>query len=434
MKKRLLIPSLIIAIIASSLGGWYIFLRAQNNATSEAARARGFGSDAPSFSGSSGSTFSNIIGGIIGSPEEGEEQTTNTPPRLWKVSAAPAAGVALFGSSTSTSVQFVDRTTGNIFSANTENGTVARITNTLVPNVLHALWAGSEDVIMQSVDEQGVIQTFSASIVSQDEEAGATPSTAPIGNSNSQREVTAAKKLSGVYLEPDIMAIAVSPQMAEKIFYLVPNANGVLGITAKRDGTDLSRVWNFPIRGWHISWINPDEAVLSQKASSGASGNAYVLSMADGELTPAIVDKKGLSVAVGSAPESILYSTSGPDAPALFVRSKNGNLPLRLSTFADKCVWSSAEEQLAYCAVPQSIPNASLPDAWYRGETHLSDVWWKIDTASGSSELLLSPESEYGVALDVINPMMNDAGTYIVFLDNTTQTPWVMRINADEKP
>ena len=97
-------------------------------------------------------------------------------------------------------------------------------------------------------------------------------------------------------------------------------------------------------------------------------------------------------------------------------------LPVR--TVADKCVWSPSPHTV-FCAVPQSLPaGGGFLDAWYRGQVHTADQWWQIDTDTGASEMLFSPD----IPLDVQDPIIDPQGQYIIFKNAADQSLWALRI------
>src|SRR3989344_5709538 len=85
----------VILFILFGLGWWYFFLRAQQGELRATDRARGAGTEIPSFESGAGSTYGNLVtnsgfGGIIAnlSSPSNEANATNTPtvlPRLWQV-------------------------------------------------------------------------------------------------------------------------------------------------------------------------------------------------------------------------------------------------------------------------------------------------------------------------------------------------------------
>lgn len=406
MSRRIvyIVGAILIAVVLAALAGWYFFLERRGATLADLSAGRGFGDVIPFFNNSSGSTFENIIDGFR-TDEEGGEEEVQEAPRLWRVNPAPAADIS-FTRATNTSAYVIDRATGYVFEAAPHNSSFVRLTNTLVPNVNEATWASGTRVLLRHLNDRGSIVTFSGALVaaSSTEEAG---------------------RLNVAALEPNIIALTSRIEQ-EDIFYIAPHTSGVVGILAAANGQDTRRIWDSMVSGWQPYLLEEGGIALVQNASSGVLGSAYVVSESGTE--PLITNKRGLSVAIANASDPFLYSTAHESELRLFARSSAGETPIPLNGIAQKCVISPVERNMAFCAVPENFSPNGYPDTWYRGEVHSSDRWWRVDMSTGAVEFMLSPEAEYGVAIDVLDPTIDPSGRYIAFLDATTMTPWMLRI------
>ncbi|PIR86586.1 hypothetical protein COU13_00080 [Candidatus Kaiserbacteria bacterium CG10_big_fil_rev_8_21_14_0_10_43_70] len=410
----------IIFAILLLLLGWFLFVRGQNSEIEKNLEGRGFGTNIPVFEGEGfGSTNQNIKDALLSgfglftnsSNEQNDEGAEKILPRLWNPSSIPSAGISIMGVATSTKIQFVERPSGNVFEANLTEGNVNRISNTLIPNVYQAFWGGEGVLVMQHLDENGDIATFLGSIIK------------PTASSTENAIGT----FSGSYLEPDITSVSTDME-SKKIFYIVKTINGAVGITTGGKENDSKRIFTSRTSGWRSNILNPDAILLFQNASEAVEGSAFVL---DGKGNRTLIKNnvRGLIITISPDEKSLLYNNIVSDRITLLSQSEGSvEREVPLSTFAEKCVFSPQDSSIAYCAVPRGIPDEPMPDAWYRGEVHFSDDWWIVNLENGSVEQLISPESEYKVTIDVINPQINEDGTHIVFLDAYTRTPWVLRI------
>jgi hypothetical protein len=231
-------------------------------------------------------------------------------------------------------------------------------------------------------------------------------------------------------LPRNITSIASNqPQKNTSIFYLAPYQGGAAGTLSNANGTNATRIWQSALTGWNSEWVG-DHILLSQKSAGGIIGSAYTLSQ-KGNLRSLISNEPGLFVRENRTTGSILYSTvQSNNTVALTVRNTDGSsIDLPFTTLADKCLWSTRDTITLYCAVPQIIPtNTTLPDAWYRGEIHFSDSWWRFNTKTGSVDEVYNPAAS-NQSLDILDPVMSEDGSYIGFIDATTGTAWVLRIN-----
>jgi len=420
------IGGFVVSVIALLLLGWFLFLRNEQGAISEVLLGRGFSSSIPTFEGgATGSTNRNLRESLFedfgfsskttSGAKEAEPDVFQTP-RLWQVSGIPAAGVvainkSLMGGASTTSpffIQFVERPTGHIFEADPKTGSIARVSNTLIPNTQEASWAAEGQVLLRHLDDELDILTFSGRI----EEATSTEG--------------GGTKLAGQYLEPDIVSIATHPE-TEGVFSLIKTVSGVVGIIAGSDGNNAKRIFDSTLSGWRATRAG-DFFVLTQNPSHGAMGSVYTLTEG-GVLSAVVLNRPGLTAIVNSSNTAYLYGEAAGGTMRLFVSANGGSSQeLFVATLADKCVFDPSQEFVVFCAVPNQTSALPMPDSWYRGETHFSDTWWKINTLEKSAEHIFSPESEFGVSLDVRDPYMNEGGTHIMFLDALTLTPWAFRI------
>ena len=107
---------------------------------------------------------------------------------------------------------------------------------------------------------------------------------------------------------------------------------------------------------------------------------------------------------------------------------KGTSAPVGISTLADKCTWSTKEKSVVYCAVPQSIPAGLYPDDWYKGKVSFNDGLWRIDTATGATDSVMTPELEAGVSMDIVNLSFDQAENALVFINKKDLTPWVFNL------
>lgn len=389
--------------IVSGLAGWYFILRAQESRISATDAARG---SASPLGGVIGSTYSNIVASLTGTTTP-----KAAPARLSRVSDTPVAGMG-FTYDGALALRFVERATGYVLSADPAGGAIERLTNTLMPKTYEAFFARDGALIERSINEQGFITTFAGA-------PGATSTRGNVGASESS--------LAGSYLDRNILEVAINPN-ARELFSLVSDESGVVGVRSEWDGSKAERVFESPLSQWEAVWLADGRIILTQKAADGILGYAYELSKAG--LSPLIRAVPGLTLRAKSSSGALLYGQSGNEV-ALFAQVSRDATAVRLPirTSADKCVWSPGKTPIAFCAVPHSIPTGAYLDLRYAGALHTSDAWWRIDASAGSAEILYDPE-ETGVSLDVERPTIDDAGTYIAFMNGSDQSLWMLRIAA----
>jgi hypothetical protein len=400
-----------VVIMLGGLAGWYFFVQRHIDATEQNDAARSFGST-PTFGESLGSTYRNLIEGLsgdFGTDSGAPEEVGHAAPRLWRVSAAPVAGMGFMG--TTSSLYFAERATGNVLRASPERSAILRLTNTLMPKVHEALFAEDGSVILRFADADDRATTFAATLAS----------TTPSLDSNSSPQT-----LKGVYLPHDIVSI-VALRDASQILYLMENpAGGVVGVTAKWDGTRQTKIYESPLSEWRLTSFEDGAAVLAQKASDDVAGYSFMLKE-NGTVTSLIGNMPGLTVLPRTS-GARLYSISSGGTRTLFVQASPSAAPVSLPirTITDKCVWRKGADLVAYCAVPRAAEGDNFLRDWYRGAIHTADAWWVINASAGTVELLYTPPHEYG--LDVRDPAIDESGAYLAFINGVDRSLWMLRI------
>ncbi len=388
-----------IVLLVFGLGGWYLFLRAQTEDIRSASEARGFGSGIPTFTEAIGSTLANIASGFGGGSEPKVEQQRRAP-QLWQVNTTPTAGMAFVATST---LRFLERSTGYLFDADPATSAVTRLSNTLIPKVYEAEISG-EHVAGRGLDSEGMIVSFTATLET-------STTTGSIG------QLHAAPLRAGT--------LAIEGAGEDALLTLVSSGSGSALMSSAWDGAEPETLLSSALPAWRVIAV-PGKIVLAELPASGIPGSAYELS--SGVLSPLVRSIPGLIVLPRATSSALLYSSSSGANASLFARASGSSstIELPVKTLADKCVWAPGARLVAYCAVPHTIPDAYL-DARLRGEAHTSDAWWVVDIGAGSAEPLYSPESE-GLLLDIAEPRINDAGTYIAFKNSADQSLWMLRI------
>jgi hypothetical protein len=400
----------LVVLLLLALGAWYLFISGRIGALRDIGEGRGLGSAIPSFTGPSGSTFENLVSGL-GFQSAPAVEGPQAPPRLWRVQSTPVAGHGFLQSTTTESVvRFMERSTGYLFDADTVTGAVERRTNTLVPRVYEAFFSPNGSVIARTLSEGELAQTTAATVV--------------------QGTSTELADLSELSLGEDVFAVL--PSIQEEIFVsLVSDGAFHALIRSGWDGSDPERIARLALRNWHMSWLEDNSIVIAQSPASGLSGSAYRL-FPDGTQALLARNVPGLTIAAHPSSGAVLI---GSDSGLLTLSAKLDGAPptpLSLRTTAEKCVWAPGDDLIAYCAAPGTIQSNRFLDDWHQGKVHTSDTWWKVNARDGTTEFLLSPESELNILIDVERPIMNAAGTHISFMNARDKSLWVLRVEDSE--
>lgn len=345
--------------------------------------------------------------GLVGSSTEGK------PPRFRQISKTPVAGFDFVETSSGYNVWYVERANGNIFQTSTSSRETVRITNTTIPKVYEAFIAkNGAQVALRTLDETtGNIQTFVAS-----------PKT-KTGTSSADQT----KELVGSYAPNNIRNMTVSPSKSS-LFGILNGVLGGEGIIYPFSGVS-SIVFSHTIRNWVPEWVNSTTISMTTAPSARTQNLAYLFNTTTKALTKIAGPKNGLVVSVSP---NLAYS--------LLSENKNNLLSFSLlniktqqetvlsrQTVADKCVWSSKNNDVAYCGLPKTVPSGVYPDSWYQGKVLFDDVIGKVDASNGEVREIFNPQ-DFGVQADMINPTLSPDEKYILFSNKRDLTLWMYEL------
>ena len=351
-----------------------------------------------------------------------EDGAVQALPILRQITATPIAGATAtttLVSDTSTTtllratmVRYMDRATGNVYDTRVDTMKQTRLSNTTIPKVYEAMWGnGAETVLARYLKEDNAtIETFIGKVLPAGEDGG-------VG------------AIRGSFLPNNIFAATLSPDKS-KLFYMTKGSAGATGISVPLSGEKETILFAFPFSEWLAQWATEENIFLTTKASFDVPGYLYsISSKKQGGLIKIFGGVNGLTTLVNGDGTRVLYSASTRGGFLLYLydtksaESKSVFLP----TLPEKCVWAK-DDVSAYCAIPPSVPRAEYPDAWYQGSVSFSDVFWKIDTATGAAFFLANPK-EFGAGnIDAVNPFLSDDERYLFFTNKKDMSLWVLEL------
>ncbi len=360
-------------------------------------------------------TGSNIA---TGTPTTGDTtlvQNTGTPIptaslRLWQISSEPQSGAIAYTASNTPIVRYVDKATGNIFESKLTLTGSNRISNTTIPKVYDSLWQkdGMALVMRYLSSDRETIKSVYGKLTS------GTPTA-----EGSFRE------LKTSFLPDNIQSFSVEPTSGT-LAYLTTNDTGsrVFVSTA----TNPKQIYDSVIKDFSISWVNKTTLALSSKPSATTAGQFYFLRSDNSLLSRVLSGPLGLLALANPAATQVIYSESTNTGfkTSLFDTKTGAINTLTISTLADKCVWSSKTTSV-FCAVPKLIPSGQYPDSWYQGKVSFDDSIWQIDTLTGTTKLIIDPET-LDHHLDAVNLMLDTNEQYIVFTNKKDSSLWGLKI------
>jgi hypothetical protein len=331
-------------------------------------------------------------------------QSGVTSSRLVKISDGPVVPGAIVlnkmiatSSPIETSVRYVERQSGNVYSYLVNTGTRTRISNRTVPGIQSAVWfpnASSTLVRYLSGDNFSTINSY----------------------------VLLANGSGGFFLPQNLSDVTVSEA---GILTLSSGVNGSIASLSRIDGTQTKDVFTAPLSSLRIGFAGKNQYLVFTKPSASLLGTAFIVDGA-GRFSRVAGPLNGLVAEASPSGKWVLVSyTRGGAMQMGLVNTTTGDvLPLPVATIADKCVWT-ADDSAIYCGIPID-PSAGFnyPDDWYQGAVSFSDRIWKIDVSGRYAQFVLDFEKEDKGRLDANALAIDSLNTVLVFTNKNDSSIW----------
>ncbi|MBU3925599.1 hypothetical protein KJ763_00305 [Patescibacteria group bacterium] len=318
---------------------------------------------------------------------------------LFKLSQSAVSGL----STATTSIKYIEKSTGHIFEINPDGQNRNRISNTTILKSFESFWStDGNSLIVRYLEDSGDyfnIRNFSGSF-------------------------SASTSLEGIFLPNDIKSLVVSPE-EKSIFYLIPSGDSNIGLTASFLNEKKKQIISIPFGEFNVSWPSKNIISFNTKPSAEIEGHVYFLNLKTGGFNKIFGDIKGLVSLVSPDASKILFSqTSGKRIISkIYDIDKKTESGFWVNTIPDKCVWSKKEKGVIYCGTPNSLPNADYPDEWYQGLVSFNDSLWKINIDIGES-ILVAPD----LNMDMINLSLTPDEDYLVFINKKDNTLFSLKL------
>ncbi len=350
------------------------------------------------------------------------EPSTNTGipsihsiPILRQITDTPMAGAIIFPSEVEeqdeienySNIRYIEKATGHIYETTTNSLTQNRISNTTIPKIQESIWLDKQSLIIRYLDDNNIIKTFSAELITDD-----------LGD----------QKLEGVFLQDDVKEII---KFGKKIFYLLDGGKGSIGVISDKDNENKKIIFESPLEEWLLTNVDNKYINFTTKPAINIAGFSFLFNTETASFNKIIGDKSNLSTLINKSFD-VLYSEYGKLGPKLYIYNNEGktNTEIYIQTFPEKCVWDKNSVYI-YCGVPtEELSNYDLTN-WYKGLTSFSDDIWKINTETNTTEFLISPR-ELGVEdIDIMNPILNRDGNYLLFTNKKDYSLWGLKLKKE---
>lgn len=382
-------------------------------------------------------------GGVVSEPADPTDNGVQTPTgntgdggeisepeiqRLRLVADVPTAGGFVYQETlernslfdvTSDSVstmRYIESESGNVYETNENTLLNTRVTITTIPRVLGAMFVSKDNLIIRYIDPASTaLKTFSAAVseIPQD--------------SLVEEDESNLSRLSGVFLPDDIQDVSINN--SREILYTQTGPSGLTAIVTDVLGQNKKQIFSSPLSEWKPDWSRRSETItMTQYPSSAAFGYSQILNRTTERTSPFVSGVRALDVLLSPDGARALVSYKDGNAQSLFIRNEDGSYTdTNLSTFAEKCVWSS-DSILAYCAEPINQISSESPDVWYQGVESYSDDMWRINTSDASVRVLFSPFEENFYSLDIIDLGISNDERFLYFRDKQNQYFWTYQL------
>lgn len=191
--------------------------------------------------------------------------------------------------------------------------------------------------------------------------------------------------------------------------------------TAYPDGTNEKVVFETRLKDILLDWTATDKITIWQKPSGLVENSAYVINISNSEFTKIIDKKYGLNLKYSPLKNKILYNATDKNGKniSLYLADKEGKNTqnLNIASLIEKTVWSE-DDHTIYYAQPKTIDETLtvLPDDFYKGVFHISDIIWKINTDTMDKTIIFFP-SDTEIKIDAESLFLSPKEDYLYFIN-----------------
>lgn len=187
------------------------------------------------------------------------------------------------------------------------------------------------------------------------------------------------------------------------------------------DGTNERKVFDTRLKDIVLDWTAADKITIWQKPSGLVENSAYAINTANSEFTKIIDKKYGLNLIYSPLKDKILYSATDKNGKNinLYLADKDGKNArnLNIASLVEKTIWSE-DNRTIYYAQPKTIDETLtvLPDDFYKGVFHSSDIIWKVNTDTMDKTMIFFP-SDAEIKVDAESLFLSPKEDYLYFIN-----------------
>jgi hypothetical protein len=413
MNKKLIIGMTIVVALIAIFLGWFYLLKegGSNNEQTATTTTSGspFGSG-ENLDSSQNSSTNPLSGNGTGAAAQEMYDSSGKPiSNLYRLSKEPVAGAVAINRNGQTIIRYVERATGHIIEVNPATLETKAITNQTIPKIYSAKFRpdGSAVLYRSLKDGSDVVENTSLTL------------TLPKATSTDGIYGVSAAALRG-----DIGSVTV---IGSTLYYVLKDSKNIS--SSNFTGSQIKTLFSSGFSEWTLTPAG-NNLVIFTKPTASAVGYAYTLSVNGGTPTKILGPLLGLVVLPNSSGSRILYSYTDNGLAKTKVNNSQGNTISEISpaTIAEKCVWSTKNQDRLICASPANNIGNYEPDNWYQGTTSFSDRIWLFNTANQVAQILVEPKIAFNIDLDAIEPKLSINEDYLYFINKRDLTLWVLKL------
>ena len=403
-KKKLLTVGVgIVAVVGLAL---FVFLRGPSENKETSTKDEGFFSFLfPSSENKEGAPYA----GPTEQLDDGEYNVGDysTPGKLIQLTRKAVSGATF--NEEDLKINYFEKPTGHLYEIDSFGKNEVQKTITTIPKIFEVSFsADSSRAVFRYLaesEEESVIEpvyTFSATSLESQE-------------------------VEGIFL-PMNTAVAVSSPKEDKIFYLLVGDTSA-GLISDFENKNKKEIFYSPFSEFLADWPAEKTITLLTKPSSLVEGYFYRLNPGTGSFTKIIGNIKGLTALYSPHGNRVIYSQSEGSglSTKIYDIDTGVSSDFNYKTMPEKCLWSPANKDIIYCAVPVEIPSGHYPDDWYKGNVQFADKLWKINLADGSTETILE-----GGDFDMVSLFSNSTEDFVFFQNKKDGTLWSLKLTTGD--
>jgi hypothetical protein len=343
-------------------------------------------------------------------------------PKLRKISAFPVAGYFGFDRATTTRnlvgtstvvkisttteaiVRYMEKSTGHVYEASEHTLDTVRLSNTTLGIFDNATFSNSQSFVARRFnDESSLMEVYIGSIIK-------------IGT-------TTDFKTTGTFFPRNPESLAVKGNLIFSFYKYPLSSEGFLTQTSPIKET---KVFSSSLSGWNTEWVNKDLLLLTTKPNSAYDGYVYTYNPSTKKQTGIFGPKPGLTAKVNNTVTGGVYSESFDDKLNFFIANitKGTFFQTSSATLPEKCVFSSKNVMIVYCAVPRPLPPGSYPEDWYKGKVQFTDALVRFDIEKNIELPIVNFEQEGGESIDAVNLSFSEKETFVYFQNKRDGYVW----------